>query len=107
MVVDETPESKSSFSGDLFESMLTSGANGWVELSGETFAELPSTWLTSFLLSEAVATVIRGCSILGLEVVLLASPFSTVLLPLVAVVEQLVTARVHDEVVVVRDEERL
>ena len=44
---------------------------------------------------------------MGLEVVLLASPFSTVLLPLVAVVEQLVTARVHDEVVVVRDEERL
>ena len=59
------------------------------------------------LLSEPVATVMRGCSILGLEVVLLASPFSTVLLPLVAVVEQLVTARVHDEVVVVRDEERL
>ena len=46
-------------------------------------------------------------SVLGLEVVLLASPFSTVVLPLVAVVVQLDTARVQVVVVVVKDELRL
>ena len=67
------------------------------------------TKLTSTVLFED-GSGSKGCSssVFGLEVVLLASPFSTVdFLSLVTVVVQLDTARVHVVVVVVSEEFRL
>ena len=81
LVVEDTPLS-SSVGGETLAHELTSAAAGWVELSGDTW------FLDESLASVAVVVLMCCCnSVLGLEVVLLASPFS-------------ITAVLHEEDVV-------